>query len=1220
MPRLLRSGIEDIEADVFGTFVSADISGFTRVSERLEAIGREGAEVMSLALDERFGALVDALQQRGGDVLFFGGDALFAMFAGTEHEWRAVRAAVDLQRIARKAALLTVPGGAVRLRMSLGLHTGTATPVVGGQRHRSFFLIGPTIDRVLSLEASAGAGEILLSTTTARALDPRWVTQRDEFLSLRTRIPEPPTPRQIPSLAPDGAERFISPPLRSLLAAEKAPHEHRLISVAFARLGGLARLDPLQRAARVRRWCRDLDEVTESTGTILLATDVRRGAAKATVVAGIPHHSARDEDRAVNAGLELVARNPSVAVGVNTGQTFVGDVGHATRRTYMILGDSVNVAARAMAAARLGEVLVTDAVARTTEVGTVGRRRRVRAKGKREPLVLARVTGATVLYTDSIGPPLVGRAREMAQIAEVLNANPHAVVEIVGDGGLGRSRLIEETLARVERDPIVRIDARVSLGTAPFAALNAPFRELCGVESAEGLRRLPRRLPIDLRAEYWLLAAVLGFEGGAAAHHPPEVTRVMRAEMLAVCLGYGAGALILDDADSLDPASLALLRELVPRLSTRGWTVLASRRPAGRSIANAANAVRLRPLSKTAIRRIAISTCGASLSERRLREVVERAAGNPLFATELSHNLASAPLSVLPRAAQLRGGALVDTLPASDRTLLREVAALGESIELNFAAEVIGDENLVTPQPWEPLRRFVSLGPNATLSFRSETIRLAAYEGLPYSDRRRLHTRAMKVLERRRSSGEPILASVLARHAELAGLETSVARWAPIAAQDAQMTGAAEDAASFWTLALAAAIANRTRTQIARVAEACGDANERLGEVEAARVAYRRAARSVQPLDRARLAWKTGRVELRVGDLSAARSAATRGLHALTAADSKSPKPLAVRLLLLRAAVHCFADRRGPSLRDGQTAMSIARELDDDELIGDAAIHLEMEYGERGDPRQQEYGVLAVELLEPRGPTVELGTVLGSLGLARMFVGDWTEALACYERAARIFELCGHVVGRLSTEINRLGIVVEQGHLKKALDTIDDLGPASTSAPRWFSQFLLATRGRAIAFGGQPDMGARTIRTALRGMRENAPERIIADTECYLLEALVLNGNTVPALRLGGSLVATLDRVAPNQVVAISARRLLAVAHYQNQSRNPYAELEDSLRLARETGAFIEVARTLGVMSSINEARGDEVPSAWDRERSAILASHGVVFEPSFPLFATVRR
>ena len=296
--------------------------------------------------------------------------------------------------------------------------------------------------------------------------------------------------------------------------------------------------------------------------------------------------------------------------------------------------------------------------------------------------------------------------------------------------------------------------------------------------------------------------------------------------------------------------------------------------------------------------------------------------------------------------------------------------------------------------------------------------------------------------------------------------------------------------------------------------------------------------------------------------------------------------------------------------------MAMAVALDDSDLVVDAAIHLELEYSERGDPRQLTFGSLAVELLEPHGPTVELGSVLANLGLDQMFQGNWEAALTFYERAARTFELCGHIVGHLATEINRLSIVIEQGRLDEALKTIDDLEPAATSAPPWFGAFLLATRGRAVAFKGDPDAGARDIRAALRSLRDNVPDRIVADTDCYLLEALVLGGRPVAAMRLGRRLIVTLGQLAPDQVVRITALRLLALAAHQNQTGDPGRDLDAALDLAREQAALIEVARILDAKTALLEFRGERAPRAWLAERRKILAAHDVVFEPSFPLAA----
>src|SRR5947208_10334398 len=74
---------------VEGSLLSADISGFTALSERLAGIGRAGAEELTDLLNRCFDEMIASAASYGGDVLKFGGDALLILFTGTEHTVRA---------------------------------------------------------------------------------------------------------------------------------------------------------------------------------------------------------------------------------------------------------------------------------------------------------------------------------------------------------------------------------------------------------------------------------------------------------------------------------------------------------------------------------------------------------------------------------------------------------------------------------------------------------------------------------------------------------------------------------------------------------------------------------------------------------------------------------------------------------------------------------------------------------------------------------------------------------------------------------------------------------------------------------------------------------------------------------------------------------------------------------------------------------------------------
>jgi class 3 adenylate cyclase len=106
-----------------GTAVFVDISGFTRLSERLARKGREGAEQITEAIGKSFEGVLAIAYDNGGSLLKFGGDALLLWFEDEAHAGRACRAAVLMRRVLRDVGRIELPGATVTLRMTQGVHT-----------------------------------------------------------------------------------------------------------------------------------------------------------------------------------------------------------------------------------------------------------------------------------------------------------------------------------------------------------------------------------------------------------------------------------------------------------------------------------------------------------------------------------------------------------------------------------------------------------------------------------------------------------------------------------------------------------------------------------------------------------------------------------------------------------------------------------------------------------------------------------------------------------------------------------------------------------------------------------------------------------------------------------------------------------------------------------------------------------------------------------------
>ena len=144
----------------------ADISGFTMLSEKLAKLGQIGAEEMASAITTCFSDLLTVAYDEGGGLIKFGGDALLILFDGADHAVRAARAAYGMRKRLQTVGKLVTPGGRVNLRMSVGVHSGAFDFFLVGNSHRELIVTGPGSTRVVEMEGTATAGEIVLSPAT----------------------------------------------------------------------------------------------------------------------------------------------------------------------------------------------------------------------------------------------------------------------------------------------------------------------------------------------------------------------------------------------------------------------------------------------------------------------------------------------------------------------------------------------------------------------------------------------------------------------------------------------------------------------------------------------------------------------------------------------------------------------------------------------------------------------------------------------------------------------------------------------------------------------------------------------------------------------------------------------------------------------------------------------------------------------------------------------
>ncbi|HVM67589.1 MAG TPA: adenylate/guanylate cyclase domain-containing protein, partial [Acidimicrobiales bacterium] len=435
LPRLvvdwLATGPEATYQEVDGTIAFVDISGFTKLSERLARQGKVGAEELAGTISSCFTSLLAVAYAEGGGLLKFGGDALLLLFSGPSHALRAARAALAMRRTLAVVGRLDVLGQRIQLRMSVGVHSGVFHFFLVGRSHRELIITGPAASATVRMEGTAEAGEVLVSDQTAAALPKRLLGARkgDGTLLRRVRTDEV-LDLTLPVHVPVGLDLSLAVPValrRQMLEGSLQP-EHRRVTVAFVHFDGtdavIERHGPQDAATRLGALVERAQEAAEQHGVTFLASDVDHDGGKIILVAGAPTASGDDEQRMLLALRHLITGDVgvSVRIGVNRGDVFVGDVGPAYRRTYTVMGDTVNLAARVMAKAAPGQLLATQGVLdRSRTRFDTEALEPFMVKGKSKPVhafVVGGVAGGRSYGEEQL--PLIGRETELAALLTAL--------------------------------------------------------------------------------------------------------------------------------------------------------------------------------------------------------------------------------------------------------------------------------------------------------------------------------------------------------------------------------------------------------------------------------------------------------------------------------------------------------------------------------------------------------------------------------------------------------------------------------------------------------------------------------------------------------------------------------------------------------------------------------------------------------------------------------
>jgi len=1185
-----------------------DISGFTALSERLARRGRIGAEELTEVLNHVFSRMLEVAYGKGGALLKFGGDALLLAFTGGDHATLAAQAAVAMRAALREARTLPTSVGRVNLRMSVGLHSGAFHLFHVGGAHRELLISGPAASTTTRMEAAADAGEIVMSPDTAARLPAGAVgAAKGAGHLLRWRQVSDGGPGPVPArtVPLESVEASVPAGLRLRLAQRSGESEHRLANVAFVKFQGVDDLlvssGPDAAAAALDAIVRSVQQAIAPESVTFLASDIDANGGKIILTTGVPVALEDDEGRLLRAVRAVAdADHPlPIRIGVNRGHVFAGDIGTAYRRTFTVMGDTVNLAARLMAAAPPGEILATAPILdqARTQFATEALEP-FSVKGKSELVQAYRVGAATAQRSDAFGTlSFAGRDKEFTALRHALEsvrAGSGAVVVVEGERGIGKTRLVAEFLRGAGSGDVLQLQGEPQSTGVPYGPLRAAMRAVLGVDARDrhvaGAQLLAALGALDdgLVPLGPLLAPVVDAEVPSTPESEAvadEFVRQRIADLVVATLDAACGApllVIAEDAHWFDDTTSEICARLAAAAGTRAWLVCATRRAealGGFDPPDPVTRLSLASLTDDVAREVVeAATDTAPLRPHERDEVVSRAGGNPLFLEELLRIVRATDLESLPETLDAVAMREIDALPATPRRVLRLASVLGRSFDRPLLDRLLAAEAVeVGADPLAELggQLLPDEGDRPIVRFRHALLQEAAYQSLPFRQRLALHREVGHALEREGSDDSGVVAA-LSLHFLAAQDWDRTWRYARQAAGAAREAHAAAEIVVHLERALAAArrLDRVDADALATVHADLGRTLELLGEYQRADDAYRGAtlASEGDPMVRARMAHR--RAHLR-SEYLGRPSAAIRQLRAgRSGLGDLGPEAAGLRALLL-------AEEANVRERQGRLADALAcarKAVGEAEGASDArALALSLEVlnsclMRTGHADQADHMGRVLELYEELGDEVQVAIALGNIAAVAFFASEWDKAAEYVERSAEASTTAGDLAGAAMSRVNLGELRVNQGRLDEAMAL---LVPARRELESYGYRMMTAVAamqlGRAMVFLGDLEGGVAMVSAAADTFDEIGSHIESLEARARLAEVLVFGGRLAQA-RSALAQARQLERdVGETPLSALVERIDLVLALAEGERAGVLARVPAFLERAQRLDALYEV-------------------------------------------------